>query len=232
MNDQHLIEKTRLKYEFFAKVAIASVTIFLIAPFVFTLIKGIIGLAAAVAISAVIIAITPAVSLAIANLRVSLLKLEATKNPVETLENELNLRTVQLQEKRRSIETSTEKYKTFEAHVSSLKLKYPEEAAKFDDQLAKLAQLLDLKRSAYKTASSDLARFAEVVEKAAAIWQVTQALSAANNSENPTENFYSTLRTKTALDSVQISLNHSFAALETTLLDQEINKTLTNSSSE
>jgi len=61
MNDQHLIEKTRLKYELFAKVAIASVTILLIAPFVFTLIKGIIGLAAAVAISAVIIAITPAV---------------------------------------------------------------------------------------------------------------------------------------------------------------------------
>jgi len=218
------IEKRRDRYELISKIGIAAVAVVLVAPFIFILVKGLIGIAAAVAIASVMIAITPAASLAIANFGVSLLKLEAGRNPVETLQNEYKEKSIQLEEKRGNIEKCAAQVLTFKGKVEGLKIKYPDEATKFEEQVAGMEALLAVRKEKYKAAGRELQAFRDIVDKADAIWQVTQALSAASSGVDKTEEFFSEMRTKTALDSVQLSLNHSFAALDTSLLEASIEK--------
>jgi hypothetical protein len=226
MNNLSLIEHTKNKYELIAKIVISTIAILAVAPFIFFLIKGIIGVAAAIATASIIIALTPAISLAIANLGVAALKLEASRNPVETLQNEYRERAEQLEHRKLAIEECTVRLKTFESKVLSLKSKYPAEAAQFDEQLHSMHQLVDLRKEKYQEAVANLKQFHDIVEKAAALWDVTQSLSDTSTRLNVTEEFYSELRTNTALDSVQLSLNRSFAALDTSLLEAATEKKL------
>jgi Skp family chaperone for outer membrane proteins len=226
MNNLSIIEKTRNKYELVAKIAISSLAIVAIAPFIFLLIKGVLGLIAAIVIASTIIALTPAFSLTIANLGVSFLKFEASRNPVETLQNEYKERSLQLEKRKLDIENCTGKFKTFKDKVLELKKKYPEEATKFEEQMVALDSLLNIRKEKYKDAAKELKNFHDIVEKAQAIWEVTQALADTKSGVNRTEEFFSEMKTKTALESVQSSLNHSFAALETSLLEASTEKNL------
>jgi hypothetical protein len=224
MKDQSAVRQTREKIELVTKIGIALVAIFLVAPFIFVLVKGLIGLAAAVTIAGVFIALAPAASLVIANLGVSMLKFEAARNPVETLQNEYREKAQQLEEKKEAIETGTAKFKTFESKVASLKKRFPDEAQQFESQLNGMRDLIEIRKEKYKAAAQELAGFQEIVGKADAIWQVSQALNDMTTGQDATDEFYSELRTKTALDSVQESLGRSFAALDTSLLEEEVEK--------
>ena len=216
-----IAKPTKERIELFARVLIALFAIFLVAPFIFVLVKGLIGVAAAIVIASAIIALAPAASLAIANFGVSLLKIEASRNPIETLQNEYKEKSLQLEYKREIIELGTAKYKTFENKVLALKARYPEEAPQFEAQLKMMQELLGNRKERYKTAAKQLKDFHDVVEKADALWQVTQALNDVSSSQNKTDEFYSELKTKTALNSVQESLGRSFAALDISLLEEE-----------
>lgn len=217
-----IAEKTRSKYELVSKVVIAAIAVFLVAPLIFTIVKGLLGIAAAIAIAGVLIAMAPAASLAIANLGVSLLKLEAGRNPVETLQNEYKEKSLQLEARRGDIERCSTQLLTFKGKVEDLKKRYPEEAAQFEEQVQNMEALVSLRKEKFKAATKELQAFHDIVEKADAIWQVTQALSNVTTGADKTEEFFSEMRTKTALDSVQQSLNHSFAALDTSLLEASI----------
>ena len=218
------IAKRTQKIEACAKIGLAAFAIFLVAPFVFVLIKGVLGVAAAVLIAAVIIALAPTASLMIANMGVSTLKFEAGRNPVETLQNEYKQRAIQLEDRKETIERGIAKLKSFESKVASLKMRFPEEATQFEAQLETMQSLLRLRKEKYKAAAKELDGFHEIVEKADAIWQVSQALNDLEDGQDAAAEFYSELRTKTALDSVQESLGQSFAALDTSLLEEEVEK--------
>ena len=224
MNNKEIVKLNKDKIEQFAKIAIALFAIFLMAPFIFLLIKGIIGIAAAVVIASLLIALAPAASLAIANMGVSLLKIEAARNPVETLQNEYKEKARQLEDRKEAIELGMAKLKTFENKVAALGARYPEEVPQFEAQLKPMQELLAHRKDRFKTAARKLKDFHDVVEKADAIWQVTQALNEMAVGQSATDDFYSELRTKTALDSVQESLAHSFAALDTSLLEEEVER--------
>ena len=215
---------TKEKIELWAKIAIAVLAIFLVAPIIFELVKGILGVAAAVLIAGILIAVAPAVSLAIANLGVFLLKFEATRNPVETLQNEYKEKAKLLESRKDAIELGMAKLKTFEGKVLTLKTKYPEEAPQFEAQLKLMRELLEIRKDRYKTAARGLKDFQDVVEKADAIWQVTQALKDISVGHDQTDEFYSELRTKTALESVQESLAHSFSELDSSMMEEDIEK--------
>ena len=224
MTNTLFIMSKKEKVEMIAKIAIATFAILLLAPFTFMLVKGLLGVAMALIVASTCIAFAPAVSLAIANGGVKALKYEAARNPVETLQNEYKEKSLLLEEKLAAIKRGAAKCKTFENKIIALKSKYPDEAPQFEAQHKIMLDLLTKRKTKYRNASKKLNEFRDVVAKADALWQVTEALNDVSSDQGKVDEFYSEIRTTTALDSIQDSLSRSFAALDTSLLEEEVER--------
>ncbi len=196
---------------------------FVAAPFIWTAIGGLVGLLAAGAIMLTTWMLLPAVGSAAANMRLKLIKHEAARNPVETLQKDLMDKTVALGERKTAIEQLNGQIRTFADKVDEIKQKYGAQ----DSGYVKLsADLADLRRVAaqravkWKEAWAQLERYAEEIDRASMIWDAANAAAAARESSGLTEDeFYSRLRSETALDAIQNGYNEALASLDTSMLD-------------
>lgn len=206
-----------------AKYAALLAVGFFVAPYIFTAITGLVGLIAAGGIMLGTWMVLPAVEAGAANLRLKLIKGEAARNPVETLENDLRDKTVALDDRKTAIEKLNGQIRTFGDKVASIKEKYGVN----DSGYIKLnGDLVDLKRISanraekWKEAHNQLGRYAESIDRAKMIWDAGNAAAAARESSGLTEDdFYARLRSETAFDSIQEGYNQALASLDTSLLD-------------
>lgn len=109
LNDQ----ARRKRIETIVKVAGLAVAGFVVAPFVYIAIQGLIGLTIAGFLSLCIIYATPVAASKLANWRLKLLKAEAMKNPVETLQNQYVKKTQALDDFREQIKIFSTQVLTF-----------------------------------------------------------------------------------------------------------------------
>jgi hypothetical protein len=116
------------------------------APVAFLAIKGLIGLIAAALIAFAAITIAPVLGDMAANWKLRVLKDEAARNPVETLQRELLRRQKLLKEQKPKIERFEAKILNFEGKLAEFKRHYPEEAPRFDRTLNSMRQLLSLRK--------------------------------------------------------------------------------------
>lgn len=209
----------------FAKYAALLGIGFVVAPFIWTAIGGLIGLAAAGAILVGGWMVLPVVESAAANMRLKLIKAEAARNPVETLQNDLRAKTVALDERKTAIQRLNGNIRTFGDKVDGIKAKYGDK----DSGYIKLsADLADLKRISasrvekWNEAMHQLERYAESIERAGMIWDAGLAAAAARESSGLSEEeFYAKLRSETAFDAIQNSYNEALASLDTMLLEDD-----------
>jgi len=68
------------------KITVLTVGGVVVAPFVGLAIQGLVGVAVAGAVCLTVLAVAPYAGMAAANLRLKLMKIEAAKNPIETLQ--------------------------------------------------------------------------------------------------------------------------------------------------
>ena len=104
------LQTRRNRIETGVKVVGLAVAGFVVAPFISVAIQGIIGLAVAATVSLGIVYATPAVASSLANWRLKLIKAEAMRNPVETLQN-------QYVKKQQALEEFREQIRIFSAQV-------------------------------------------------------------------------------------------------------------------
>lgn len=215
-------DRKRKRIETGVKIAAALGIGFLVAPFIFVAIQGLLGLVVAGAIGIAAINFAPVVAVKIANWRLKALKSEAMKNPVETLQNDYRNRETALADFREAINTFSAKVNSFADKVAAFKTQYPEEVEKFASQLSKMKQLLAIRHAKYKDASRELERYEEEIQKAGAIWEMGQAAAEMSKAAGMTEgDFYAKIMVETAINSVTENMNKAFAELETSLLDEE-----------
>lgn len=208
----------------FAKYAALLVVCFFIAPYIWIAIGGLIGLLAAAAVLIGTWMIRPWVYAVAANARLKLVKAEARKNPVETLEEDLRRKTVALDDRKTNIEKLNAQIRTFGDKVDEILNRY----GKTDGGYIKLSRdLLDLKRiykhrcEKWNEARVQLDRFAEEIDRAKMIWEAACAAADARETSGLTEDeFFAKLRTETAFDTIQNSYNQALASLDTALLDE------------
>lgn len=216
------LELKRKRIETGVKVGATLLVGFLVAPFVFIAIKGLIGLIIAAGVAAVAINFAPWAAAKLANWRIKALKHEASQNPVETLQNEYMRRVEALKEFGNKISSFSTEVKTFATKLVSFKKQWPEEADKFDNQLLKMQQVLELRTQKYREAKKATDEFELNVKKAGAIWDMGQAAAALNKSAGMNmDDFYAKLQTETALDSIQKTMDSAFTDLEMSLLDED-----------
>lgn len=223
MND---LELKRQRIERLVKYAALPIIGFIVAPYVFLSIKGLIGLIVAGVISVVAVNMIPWFAAVVANWRLKALKHEAAKNPIETLENDYKRRHDALVAFRQSILNSKAEVAGFGDKLDEFKTQYPADAAKFDEQYRKMIELLRLKGRKYEQAKANLQSYEAEIDRARAIWKMAQAAAQMNKAAGvDTDEFFAKIQVETALGSVQKNLNLAFAELEMSLADESSAKT-------
>lgn len=230
MTSSTTLDPRARRWAFVAKgAALLGVGLFA-APFIWTAIGGLIGLIAAGLVMGVTWMVLPAIGNAAANMRLKLIKAEAARNPVETLQNDLRDKTVALNVRKTNIERLNGQIRTFADKVDDIKSHY----GAGDSGYIKLsADLVDLRRVAahraakWKEAKAQLDRFAEEIDRAGMIWDAANAAAAARESSGLSEDeFYAKLRTETAFDSIQNGYNEALASLDTSMLEDPVERTV------
>jgi len=216
------IEKRRNRIEMLVKIVGLCVAAFFVAPFVFIVIKGLIGMVVAAAVGGAMIFFTPVVARMAANWRLKAIKAEAARNPIETLQNDYGKRQEGLRNFAGRISDFATAVGSFEDKLGEFKRDHPEDAPKFDEQLRKMKLVLENRKAKFKEAQTELAAYDKEIKRANDIWQMGQAAAAMTSAAGMTEDdFLQKISTETALDSVQKSMNRAFADLEVSLLEEQ-----------
>lgn len=98
------LEQKRKRIEGLVKIGGLCVIGLVVAPFIFLTIQGLLGLVLAAGISFTAINFVPWYAAKVANWRLKAIKHEASKNPIETLQNDLRFKTLELDSRKTNIE--------------------------------------------------------------------------------------------------------------------------------
>lgn len=209
----------------FAKWAAMLTIGFFVAPYIWVAIGGLIGMIVAGGILLATWMLLPAAEAAAANMRLKLIKQEAARNPVETLQIDLRNKTVALDERKTAIERLNGQIRTFADKVDEIKNKYGVQDGgyiKLNEDLGYLRRVALQRAAKWKEAHAQLIRYGEEIDRASMIWDAGQAAAAARESSGFTEeDFYAKLRSETAFDSISNSYNEALASLDTSMLEAD-----------
>lgn len=207
-----------------AKYGAVLVAGFFVAPYIWVAIGGIIGLVVAVVVILTAWMLRPVAFSFAANMRLKLIKSEAAKNPVETLQNDLKDKAQALGKRKEAIETLNSQIRTFSDKVDEIKASYGAEDAgyqKLSRDLADLRRVYAHRCEKWKEAREQLKLYEEEIKRANMIWEAAQAAAAARETSGLTEDeFFAKLRTETAFEAIKKSYNDALASLDTAMLDE------------
>lgn len=215
-------EVARQKTEKIVKILILLVGGFFVAPFVFIAVKGLIGAVLAVAVGLTVIQLAPWFAAKMGNIRLKMLKNEAMKNPVETLQRDFMTRQEALKKFRNSIVTFGAAIQNFADKLAGFQKQFPSEASNFLEKLNKMKQLLAFRTKKLYEAESGLRGYALEIEKAEAIWEMSVEAAKMNEAAGvDMDEFERQLQVKTAIGSIQNNLNSAFSELELSLQEEK-----------
>lgn len=203
-----------------AKWSLAAIAALLVAPVIFMVVTGAVGLISAAVVGLAVVNFAPAVSMKFANWKLKAIKAEANRNPIETLQNVFHVRMADKAAFKILITAFRTEVSGFADKVEVFKAQFPKDADKFARQLEGMNMLLARREAKYKHVKAELEQFEAEIQRADAIWQMSlaaQALNAAAGMES--EDVYAKIKTETAIESVQHSLNKAFAEMQTELMD-------------
>lgn len=207
---------TIIRYAFFALVGIVAI------PLTIMAIKGWLLLITLVCIIGGTLAVAPALDMAARNWRLKLIKDQAKRNPVETMENIYMGKQDALREAEKELTILRGKRATLLSKLSAFKRKYPGEADYFDTAAKRLTQILINQEEKYTTAYRATVAYGDEVDKTKAIWDMGQAVAEANKGLKLTEeDFLTKIKSETAIDSAREELDIAFAALDQSLLESK-----------
>jgi hypothetical protein len=216
------IEKKRKFVINFAKVGGLCLAGFFVSPFIYVAIGGLIGMVIAYSIGAGIIFFTPVIASFLGTLRIKMLKADAAKNPVETLQKDYMRRQQALSNFETAISNFIAEKESFAEKLDGFKIQYPAEAPKFALQLSKMNQLLAVRKQKYQDAKHSLELYDAEIHKASAIWDMGQAAAQMTKAAGMSDaDFFAKIQVETALDSVQKNMNTAFADLEVSLMTEK-----------
>lgn len=214
------IELKKQRLQKWATVGLVALAALIVSPVIFMVIKGLVGFVVAAVIGLAIVMFTPVIAMKFANWRLQAIKAESRANPIETLQNQYMEKRQALAKFLDSITAFSTEVKNFEDKVSEFKRKFPDEAPRFQEQLATMKKLLDFRKSRFKQAKAELDLFDSAIQRAEAMWNMSQAAQEMNKLAGmQTGDPFEKIKQDAAIDSVYSSMNKAFADLETALLD-------------
>lgn len=189
------------------------------APIIAMAVYGILGIILAAVVLTLAVTFAPWFAMKCANWKLKSIKAEARESPVETLQNEYLRRSTLLEEQKIKVEQFCGQVKTFESKMEVFSQKYPREVPKFQDMLGKMQQLLQVRKDSWRRANLSVNQFADEIQKAQAIWEMSVVASDTADSAGMTDDdFFAKIKTETSIDTITENMNSAFAQLETSLM--------------
>ena len=187
---------------------------FIVAPFVFQAIGGLIGIVIALAVGVAIQQLAPLYTMAMANLTMKLLVGEARRNPIETMRNIYvdNMKTIQ--EKDQKIAEFAGRLDDFKDKMADFGKKYPEEVVKYQEVAKKMTTLLARQVQKQKMAKAAAKLYSDQITKAEAIYQMACAARDVQTLAGKIEKqVFQDIMKQVAFDSVTHQFNTAVAEL-------------------
>lgn len=193
----------------------------LIAPIVFLAVQGLAGLIVAGVLGLAIVHGAPVAGMKFANWKIKSIKAEAARNPVETMQAVHIEKANAVKAFAQRVEDFSTEVRGFGDKLDGFRAQFPAEAPKFEETLRQMNQLLTLRRQRLTEAREELGRFEGEIRKADAIWKMSLAASSMHRAAGMTEDtIMQRIKTETAVDAVQSSLNRALSQLETSLSEE------------
>lgn len=215
------MEEKRKKYTTWAMWGLGLGILAITGPIIFMAIKGLAALLVFGAVSVVALNVAPVLAMKAANWKIAGIKAEAAANPIETLHNIRIEKQDQLQKGWEALKMVKAAVRTFQDKVDSFRAKFGNndpQTEKFAAQLETMRHVEAQTAEKMNRAQSALVLFDREIERATAIWDVSQAGQAATKAAKMNSaDIYEKIKADTAIDSVQLSLNTVFAELETSM---------------
>lgn len=198
----------------------------IVSPIIFLSIKGLVGLVIAGMVGFSAVQLSPVFATMIANFKYRALDAEkirhvqkvaesASKNPIETLQNLLIAKKKAFADFKLSVENAVSARDTFKAKVAKFKQKYPERSQEFENQLIRVTDLVERKKSALRDAQQSLSDGDLKLEEMKAYYEMSKDAIEANRAAGmDTGDAFEKLKMDTACDSVFETMNTAFAQLE------------------
>ncbi len=222
MNTPENIDPRAKRWGIVAKYAALLCVGFFIAPYIFTAITGLVGLMVAGVIMLLAWMLLPTVETAARNMRLKLLKAEAARNPIETLQNEYLRRQQALNERKNKIETLAAKTAGFGSKLAQFKRDYPADAQTYQDIYEKMVLLLKRSKDQWVLAEGQLKAFDREIERAKAKWEMAIAADGLRQDAGKVEEeFLAKLKVESSFDAIETGMNSAFAQLDTLLMESE-----------
>ena len=191
---------------------------------------GMIGILIAGGIGLIGINAAPVVALKLANMKYRAMDAEqlshlkkvqeqAAENPIETAVTQSQAFKERGVQQLNAITAYGTEVNNFETMVAGFAKKYPEQTARYTQQLDVMKQALKFKQKKYSELQANIRLMDEQIEFLRANWKMSQALQKANALAGmDTEDPMAQLKTDAAIDSVVNSINRAFAEMDSSVL--------------
>ncbi len=164
-----------------------------------------------------------------ANIRLKLIKREAAKNPVETLQGEHLRQSQILDERKRGIEDQAGANRSLDQIIDKLQEEFPDspELPQLRADQAELESLLKARSADWQEAYVSLGLFAKEIQRVSRLWEVSLAAARARRQSGLTEEeWLSKLKTQTSIDAIRTHLNTQLSALNIENMQAEADRIL------
>lgn len=217
------LQRRSKRIQTWVKVLGLSVIGLVVAPVIYFAITGLVGLIVAAVVGLVAVNLLPVVAMKFANWKLKAIKAEASENPIETMQKVVDEREAEHKHFGDKLELEQAGIDTFANKVVTFKAKYPQDAPKFEEQLAARRESIRLKRLKYIELGKSIQVAKGQIERAQAIWDMSNLALASEAADRATTlNTYQRIRTEVAMDSVINRMNLSFADMQRAMDDAQI----------
>lgn len=207
------------RFKTLVNIGVIGAVCFVVAPIVTQMIGGAIGLIVTFVIGSVALALRPAFTEYMSQLKFKTLNAVIDRAPVETLYQRAQERVNELNNQRSVLNEQAANLESFKKKAMAFAKKYPEDAAQMDEKLTGYEKLFAFRVELFKEAKAETQKFVGEVEKAEAIYEMAVADAALGKSFNKGKDFMSIYREKTAFDAIDKANSRAMANLRMALID-------------
>lgn len=209
------------RFKLIAQLGIGAAIALAIAPFIFMLIGGIVGLAVAAIIGGVLMALMPAASTWLTNLKFKALKAVVEDDPVTTLIAREQERAEALEDARIQLEQQTAGVEVFRTRASQIVKEYPEEEPALKQRLQEYEQVLAYRIDEFKESRKTFQEFQRTVAKFKAMYELAKLDEATGKSLNTGSDMLAKFKEQVAFDAIDQANAQSIARLRMSLVDDD-----------
>jgi hypothetical protein len=214
-------EQKKKGLELAIKLGIIGIVGFLVAPFVFIAIGGIVGLILAIGIGFLAIQFAPVVAMKVANLKMKAIENEASKNPIETMKNIYAEGMKEIQKKQQKIIEFSAKVEDYGDKLAGFKKQWPDDAPKFVAGYEKMKASLVKKRQKQTEAIRGAKEYELLIDKAEAVYDMAKSALEVDQMDADIEGkIYNDIKNKVAFDTVNHTFNRAIAEMSAEVDDQ------------